>query len=46
MKNFVYNFYSIDVSVGRVLKIASASEEERSKVSMRSKVGGFDGKFH
>jgi hypothetical protein len=39
-QKFVYNFYSIDVSVGRVLIIES---EEKVKSFMRSKVRGFDG---
>ncbi len=42
-RTFVYNFYSIHFSVGRVLIIASSSEKKRPKFSMRSQVSGFHG---
>jgi hypothetical protein len=43
-QNFFYNVHSLHFSVGHILMIASPSKEW-PKVSMRSKVRGFDGTF-
>jgi hypothetical protein len=44
-QKFFSFFDSLHFSVGRVSIIASPSEKKRFKVSMRSKVTGFDGTF-